>query len=216
LGLDYLDLYLMHWPMAFKQGERNFDGSVKYDDVHPTDTYLAMENMVMKGLTRDIGVSNFNEEQIRAILERSSIKPAMVQIECHPYFNQAKMLTFLRERDILFAAYSPLGSPDRPWASPNEPALLDNPTLRALADKHGKTSAQVALRWQLQRGVAVVPKSVTPSRIEANLDVYDFTLSEDEVDMLDSLDKGEEGRMVCPRDDSGQFLNHRHPHFPFK
>jgi len=221
LGVSYVDLYLIHWPMAFKRGQeifpRNEDGSLKYDgEVDPVDTYLAMEKLVEKGLAKAIGVSNFNEAQIEAVLEKAKVKPATNQVESHPYFNQAKLLTFLKEKDILLTAYSPLGSPDRPWALPDEPVLLEHTDLKAVAEKHGKTAAQVALRWQLQRGVAVIPKSVTPARIEQNLAVHDFELSAEEMAKLNALDQGQKGRMVCPRDSTGQFRDRAHPHFPFK
>merc|ERR1712059_153006 len=119
LGLNYLDLYLIHWPVAFERGDvafpKNEDGSLRYDiETHPTTTWLAMEKLVEKGLVRTIGLSNFNSEQITDILKKGSIKPVTNQVECHPYLTQAKLLEFCKERDITLTAYSPLGSPDRP------------------------------------------------------------------------------------------------------
>lgn len=217
LGLDYLDLYLIHWPTGFERGDnvfpRNEDGSMRYDtETHPTTTWLAMEKLVENGLTRSIGVSNFNSEQIRDILEKGSIAPVTNQVECHPYLNQAKLLHFCKERGVGLTAYSPLGSPDRPWAKPDDPQLLDDPKIKAIAKKHGKTAAQVVIRWQVQRGVVVIPKSVTPSRIEENANVFDFTLTEEEMDNIDSFDC--HGRVILPMAD-GKPRDGAHPYFPF-
>merc|ERR1712088_1124161 len=212
LGLDYLDLYLIHWPHAFKRGEDAFpkkeNGDVIYDEtIHPTDTWFAMEKLVEKGLVKSIGVSNFNSNQIEDILARGSIKPVTNQVECHPYLGQAKLLDFCRARGITITAYSPLGSPDRPWAKPGEPLLLDDPKIKAIASKHSKTAAQVVIRWQVQRGVVVIPKSVTSSRIEENGNIFDFQLSEEETKEMESFDCN--GRL------SPMEVFAAHPHYPF-
>jgi len=219
LGLDYLDLYLVHWPHAFQRGDNTFpkndDGTVKYDEtLHPTDTWLAMEKLVGAGLTKAIGVSNFNSEQIEDVLKKGSIKPATNQVECHPYLGQAKLLEFCRARDITLTAYSPLGSPDRPWAQPGEATLLEDPQLKEIAAKHGKSTAQVLIRWQIQRGVIVIPKSVTASRIKENGDVFDFKLSEEEMAQIGSFDRGPEGRLVIPML-NGKPRDGAHKFFPF-
>ncbi len=124
---------------------------LKYDsDLGPTETYLVMEKLVEKGLVRDIGLSNFNSEQISDVLARCKVRPATNQVECHPYFNQSRLLAFMREHGVVMTAYSPLGSPDRPWALPDEPVLLEDPGLKGIASKHGKTPAQVVLRWMVR------------------------------------------------------------------
>merc|ERR1719516_899295 len=207
LGLDYLDLYLIHWPHAFKRGEDKFPkteaGDVMYDQsIHPTDTWLAMEKLVEKGLVKSIGVSNFNSEQIEDILKRGNIKPVTNQVECHPHLNQEKLINFCKERDITITAYSPLGSPDRPWAKP------DDPKLKKIGEKYNKSPAQVLIRSQVQRGVIVIPKSVTPSRIDENAAVFDFALSEEDMDTITGFDCN--GRMIVPERDAS------HPHYPFQ
>ena len=209
LGVDYLDLYLMHSPVAFARGEgwpKNEDGTFKFGDVHPTTTWLAMEKLVKKGLTKSIGLSSFNSVQIADVLEKGSIKPVTNQVECHPYLGQAKLFAFCKERGITITAFSPLGSPDRPWAKPGEPLLLEDPKIKTIASKHSKTAAQVVIRWQVQRGVMVIPKSVTPSRIEENSDIFDFNLSIGEMKEIESFD--------CNGRFNGLPMLRDHPHYP--
>ena len=217
LGVDYLDLYLIHWPVAFQRGDnmfpRNEDGTIKYDtEIHPTTTWLAMEKLVEKGLTKAIGLSNFNSEQVKDVLDKGTVKPVTNQVECHPYLGQAKLLAFCKERGITITAYSPLGSPDRPWAKPGDPSLLDDPKIKAIAAKHSKSSAQVLIRWQVQRGVIVIPKSVTPTRIEENANIFDFQLSDDEMKEIDSFECN--GRLIVPMI-GDKPRDAAHPHFPF-
>ena len=113
----------------------------------PVDTWLAMEQLVEKGLVKDIGVSNFNSKQVQTILEKGSIKPVTNQIECHPYLNQEKMIEFCKDQDIIVTAYAPLGSPSRPWADASAPIILEEAIILEIAKEYEKTPAQIILRW---------------------------------------------------------------------
>ena len=223
LQLDYLDLYLIHWPISLEYSGPNHlfpkleDGTMRYSEDSYVATWTAMEQTVTAGLVNNIGLSNFNSKQIQEILDVAKIKPSVLQIESHPYLTQEKMLAFCAENGIRVTAYSPLGSPDRPWAKEGEPALLADPRLTDIAAKHGKSAAQVLIRFQHQRGVIVIPKSVTPSRIQQNFDTFDFTLSEEDMALIRSFNRNfrfcipaimVNGESV-PRDG-------KHPYWPFK
>jgi len=220
LGLDYLDLYLIHWPTGLKKPEdisnlfpKDENDVLIYDAVDPTETWMAMETLVSKGLCKSIGLSNFNSVQIDDVLKRGTIKPVTNQVECHPYLPQEKLLKFCQERNIYLTAYSPLASPDRPWARPEEPVLMDEPKLAEIAKKYNKSVAQILIRWILQRGIVVIPKSVTPSRIEENSQVFDFNLESADMEVIASFARPD-GRLVVPKID-GKPRDAKHPHFPF-
>ncbi|MGK5449887.1 aldo/keto reductase [Streptomyces radiopugnans] len=167
LGLDYVDLYLIHWP-APKQD--------RY-----VEAWKALEEIHADGRAKAIGVSNFKPTHLRRLMEETEVVPAVNQIELHPNFPQAEARAFHAEHGIATEAWSPLGQGK---------GLLDDPVIAEIARKHGRTPAQVVLRWHLQTGNMVIPKSVTPSRIEENIDVFSFVLDEDDMTGMSTLDNG--------------------------
>lgn len=220
LRLDYLDLYLIHWPYAFQRGDVPFpraeDGTLLYDHIDFKQTWAAMEKLVEKGLVRAIGLSNFNSRQIDDVMSVATIPPTVLQVEAHPYLSQGQLLAHCQERGLVLTAYSPLGSADRAWKHPEEPVLLQDPVIINLANKYHKSPAQVLLRWQTQRGVVAIPKSVTESRIKENIEVYDFTLQADEMDSITALNRG--WRYIVPMvevDGKRVPRDAGHPLYPF-
>lgn len=164
----------MHWPVSFKKsGPERFpqheDGRVHVTDVPVAETWKAMEALVKKGKVRSIGVSNFTAEKVEVLLKSAEIKPAANQVEIHPYFQQEKLLQWHKEQDIVVEAYSPLGNNIY-----NLPRAVDDAEIGQLARSLGKTPAQVIISWMLQRGIVVLPKSVTPSRIKENFEVFEL------------------------------------------
>uniref|UniRef100_A0A4W3I6V6 alcohol dehydrogenase (NADP(+)) n=1 Tax=Callorhinchus milii TaxID=7868 RepID=A0A4W3I6V6_CALMI len=220
LKLTYLDLYLIHWPHGFERGDiafpKNPDDTMRYDYVDYKETWKAMEKLVDKGLVKAIGLSNFNSRQIDDIINIATIKPAVLQVECHPYLAQNELIAHCQKRGLVVTAYSPLGSPDRMWRKADEPVLLEEPSIVSLGKKYGKSPAQVVLRWQVQRGVIAIPKSVNPARIAQNIQVFDFTLTEDEIKIIGSLDRN--WRYIVPLitvDGKSVPRDAAHPLYPF-
>ncbi|RWS21756.1 aldose reductase-like protein [Leptotrombidium deliense] len=212
LKIDYIDLYLIHWPTGFQEGQKLFpldkDGNLIFSSVDYVETWHGMEDCFERGLAKSIGLSNFNSQQIQRVLNACKVKPVVNQIECHPYLNQSKMIDFCKSHGILVTAYSPLGSADRLFASANDPILMSDKTLKSIAEKHGKSVAQILIRYQVQRGIVVIPKSVTPSRILSNIDVFDFELTEDDMSKINNLNR-----------DFRYITNEafkQHIHYPFK
>ncbi|SHN08030.1 alcohol dehydrogenase (NADP+) [Cyclobacterium lianum] len=192
LQLDYLDLYLIHWPVSLKSHvmfpEKGAD-FLTYKDVPLSVTWKGMENLKKEGKVRHIGVSNFNSSKIREIMDSCQIKPEMNQIELHPYLPQEKLLAFCKEHQINVTAYSPLGSADRPSArkKDSDPVLMQEEAVRKIAERHGKTEAQILIAWSLHRDVAVIPKSVNKERIEQNLEAADVRLEDSDVRAISGL-----------------------------
>ncbi|KAG8538471.1 hypothetical protein GDO81_022597, partial [Engystomops pustulosus] len=164
------------------------NGKYLYNNTDLRDTWEAMERCKDAGLVKSIGVSNFNRRQLELILQKPGLKykPVCNQVECHLYLNQSKLLGFCRSNDVVLVGYSVLGSSrDESWGIGNDaPVLLEDPVLNAVAHKLGRTPAQVAMRYLLQRGIVVLAKSFTPARIRQNLQVLDFQLSEEDMDSL--------------------------------
>ncbi|MDA4110461.1 aldo/keto reductase [Mycolicibacterium holsaticum] len=166
LGLDYLDLYLIHWPVPAQNAF--------------VDTFKAFADLRDQGRIRSIGVSNFEPEHLRTLVDATGIVPAVNQIELHPRLQQEELREVHAQLGIATEAWSPLG----------QGSLLENPAVTAVAEAHGKTPAQVLIRWHIQLGNIVIPKSVTPSRIVSNFDVFDFELSEQDMASISSLGDG--------------------------
>jgi 2,5-diketo-D-gluconate reductase A len=167
LGFDYLDLFLVHWPLP--------------DVGDYVETWKAMEEIYRSGRVRAIGVSNFQRHHLRRLFDETQTVPAVNQIEVHPYLVQDDLRAFNAQNDIATEAWSPIARGE----------VLDDPTLVRIAERHGRTTAQVTMRWHLQRGDIVFPKSVNRDRMQENLDVFGFELGQDEVKEIAGLDRGQ-------------------------
>ncbi|CAH1242129.1 AKR1A1 [Branchiostoma lanceolatum] len=212
LQLDYLDLYLIHWPMGYVNSKdylrEHQEGTVQHSDDHYTDTWRAMEALVEEGLVREIGLSNFNSKQILEILAVAKIKPSVLQIEAHPYFPQHELINFCKRHGIVVTAYGPLGSREYRFRKSDVPSLLEDPRVVTIAEKHNKTPAQVLIRFHIQRGVVVIPKSATPSRIRENSQqVFDWQLTNEDMEVLGNFEST--WRIIWYDRDK------KHPHYPF-
>ena len=167
LGLEYLDLYLIHWPVP-KQN--------KYKE-----TWKALEKLYKDGRVRAIGVSNFKEHHLKDLLDNCEVKPMVNQVEYHPRLTQTEIHKLCKENGIQLEAWSPL----------MRGSLFEEPTLKEIAQKYGKSIAQVILRWDLQNEVVTIPKSITPHRIQENADIFDFELSADDMEKISSLNQNQ-------------------------
>lgn len=195
LQLDYLDLFLIHWPVSMKPEARfpkSGDDFFAPGEIPLGDTWQAMESCVQEGLVRYLGVCNFTSNKLGTLLTVAGIKPVMNQVELHPYLQQNDLLAFCREHDIALTAYAPLGSFDRPkgMKKKNEPALLNNELVAGVAKKHGVSSAQVLIAWALARETVVIPKSVNPERLKENFAALEVELDEQDMKEIASLERG--------------------------
>lgn len=194
LKLDYLDLYLVHWPVALKDGilfPQTADDFFSLAEKPIANTWKGMEAVLEAGLTRHIGVSNFSVKKLKALLDACNIRPEMNQIEMHPFLQQPEMLHYCDENNIFLTAYSPLGSSDRPdiLKSADETSLLENEKVKNIAEEKGCSAAQVLIQWALARGTAVIPKSVNPGRLKQNFEASDVHLDNEDMDKIAQLDK---------------------------
>ncbi|MBP2329468.1 diketogulonate reductase-like aldo/keto reductase [Kibdelosporangium banguiense] len=177
LGVDRLDMFILHQPLPTA-----FDRTVA--------AYRALETLHAEGKVRAIGVSNFTVEELSRLLDVATVVPAVHQIEIHPYFQQKDLLALHAEHGILSQAWSPIGGITFYWGSEGGASTLEDVTIKAIAAAHGKTPAQVMLRWHVQHGRSAIPKSVRPERIAENFAVFDFELTADELARIDALDEG--------------------------
>lgn len=194
LGLEYLDLYLMHWGIATPPndipGARQLDehGNQILEKISVQETWEAMESLVNAGLVKAIGVANFGVPMIIDVLSYAKIKPAVVQVELHPYLQQSRLVEFCQYRDIAVTAYSPLGSPGNAVAK-GKPNLVEDSVVKSIAKECGKTPAQILIRFGVQRNLIVIPKSVKFERILENAHVFDFVLSDEHMKHLQGLER---------------------------
>jgi alcohol dehydrogenase (NADP+) len=198
LRLDYLDLYLIHWPVAFKHGigfAKNREDFYTYQDVPITQTWEAMQEQKSSGKAKHIGVSNFNRKKLEMILEMEGEKPEVNQIEMHPFLPQENLVTFCNEHGILLTAYSPLGSPDsRAEKHEGDPKLLENPVVLEIAKKHGVGPGSILIAWSVAREISVIPKSISKERILSNLEAAKIEL--DDHDLMELRDIGVNHRFI--------------------
>ncbi|XP_033757453.1 aldo-keto reductase family 1 member B1-like [Pecten maximus] len=220
LGMDYVDLYIIHWPLPMKEGPEMFpvtaDGKrADVVDIDYTETWTAMQDLVDQGLCRSIGLSNFNSKQIQRLLDLGLKHPISCnQIEISPYITNEKLLQFCKSKDIVVVAYSPLGSADRPWAKPSDPTLLEEPEILKMAARCNKSAGQVVLRWGIQRGYVVIPKSVSSARQKQNIELFDFALDDDEMKIIHGMNRN--FRVCRWEDSSNPILYAMHsPYYPF-
>jgi len=172
LGYDYVDLFLIHWPLPTL-----YDGDF-------VSTWRTLEEFKADGRARSIGVSNFQVAHLERLIRETDTVPAVNQIELHPYFQNREVAAFDREHGIATEAWAPIA----------QGKVLDDPTLTGVAERYGRSVAQVVLRWHIQHGMIVFPKSVTPERIRENIAIFDFELEPVDVEAIDALDRGEAGR----------------------
>ena len=194
LQVDYLDLYLVHWPIAVREVKSaDEEGGPQYEKIKiPMHKIWAqMEALVDKGLVRSIGISNFNLQLTWDLLNYARIRPACNEVELHPLNVQDNLVKFMKAENIVPIGYCPIA---RGADTRKCPDLSESPTVKALMEKHGKTGAQVLLNWGLQRGHIMIPKSNNPVRIKENIDAMTFTLSQEDIDSLTAMD---EGHRIC-------------------
>jgi len=192
LDTDYVDLYLMHWPSAFKPGSElmpKVDGKMQTADIDYVDTYKSMEKLLKTGKTKAIGISNFSMAELERLLKETSVVPAAHQLELHPWLQQKEFIKFNQSKGIHITQYSPFGNQNEIYDSgKNISKLMDDPKLVEIGKKYNKTGAQTALAWGIAHGHSVIPKSKTPSRIASNLE-GDFKLEPQDLAEIDALDK---------------------------
>jgi len=216
LNTPYLDLCLVHWPQSFGESDTELvplgaDGNVVPGTVDYLEAWQGLEDCVNAGLVKSIGISNFNTKQIERLLGAATIKPVTNQVEIHPYLAQVKLKKFCEDRGITLTAYSPLGNPgSQVNTASDKDKLLKDVVVNRLADKYKKSAGQILLKFQAQRGIIVIPKSVHIDRIKSNIQLFDFELTAEEIKELESLDRG---YRTCGFDTAGV---PNLPNYPFK
>ncbi|KAM9481074.1 aldo-keto reductase family 1 member B7-like [Clarias gariepinus] len=215
LQLDYLDLYLVHFPVALqKVNEEIFpmkDGKLLLSDIDYVDVWKGMEALKLSGKVKSIGVSNFSIQQLERLLSVAKIPPAVNEVELHPYLVQSDLIKYCKSKNIALTAYSPLGSPEKPeeyhQGDKDPEKLLEDPGVAKIAAKHKRTPAQILLRYHIEQNIAVVPKSFKPNEILENTKIFDFCLDAEDMSALRSLNRGWKAYIFK------EFKSH--PNYPF-
>lgn len=194
LQLDYLDLYLIHWPVAFKPGvgfPKNDEEYLSLEEAPIMETWNEMLKAKEQGLVKHVGVSNFSEKKLNNLMAETTDTPEMNQVELHPFLQQPQLLDFCQTNDIRLTAFSPLGSGDRAQQlkAENEPSLLENETIQKIAEKHDASPAQILIKWHLERGTAVIPKSTSKDHLISNIKSLETTLDEEDMKEITGLDR---------------------------
>jgi len=204
LGVEYLDLYLIHFPIALKyvpvetryppewvHDPSSAEPKMEEDNVSFQETWEAMEELVKEGLVKNIGMCNVGVALLRDVLSYCKVKPTVLQVELHPYNTQEKLLRFCREKGIAVTGFSNLGAPsylELNMATEKE-SVLNEPVVNEIASKYSKTPAQIVLRWAVQRGTAIIPKTTKTERLQENIGLFDFNLANDDMAKISGLNK---------------------------
>lgn len=221
LNISYIDLYLIHNPVGYQCISKttnltteNIDdtnlfpkganGKSLTTDIDYIETWKAMEELVKTGNVRSLGVSNFNSQQLDRLISAAKIKPVVNQVECNPNLNQRKLIEFAKARNVTIVGYSPLG---RPHAAGDKNIAIKNPKVRELADKYKKNPGQIILRFAYQNDVIAIPKSTNKERLRGNIDIFDFNLTNEDMQVLYSLN--DNTRLITFKDDKD------HKYYPF-
>ncbi|CAH2003365.1 unnamed protein product [Acanthoscelides obtectus] len=222
LQLDYVDLYLIHFPIGTNYIEgysRTPNDKAVLEKSDHIAIWKKMEEQVDAGRTKAIGLSNFNKRQVEKVLKNARIKPASLQVELHVLLQQKELVEFCQSNGIVVVAYSPLGSPGfnnfmqkHGFPTREMPNILQQPAVQKIADKHKKATGQILLRFWIEQNVVVIPKSTNPERLKQNMGALSFSLDSDDIEQLKALDMGEEGRIF-----NMDFLKGMkdHPEYPF-
>ncbi|WPP49945.1 aldo/keto reductase [Catalinimonas niigatensis] len=196
LQLEYVNLYLMHWPVALKEEvgigfPEGPDQLLSLEEIPLAETWIGLEKTQQKGMAKHIGVSNFSIKKLEDLIQHGTSRPEMNQVEMHPYLQQNELVAFCKEEGIHITAYSPLGSGDRPARSKaaDAPVLMEDESIHRIAQKHDCSPAQVLISWAVRRNTAVIPKSVNPERIQQNIDAAQVMLDEEDMKTIAGLDK---------------------------
>ncbi|XP_059058852.1 aldo-keto reductase AKR2E4-like [Achroia grisella] len=201
LGTNYVDLYLMHWPMGL-----NDDYS--YSDVDFMETWRGMEDAVRLGLAKTIGLSNFNKEQVKRVISEADMKPAVLQIEINPQIIQTDLVSYAQAEGLVVMGYSPFGSLVKRFGMDLPGPKMDDPVLVEIAQKYGKTTPQVVLRWMVDKKIIPIPKTINIKRLKENIEVFDFKLQENEIQQINGFDR--RVRFTLPS------FWQNHPYYPFE